>query len=205
MVVAGEVAQELVVEAGGGEVGAKLLTGPLVVAEDPEHPRVLVAEQELHGPVLQRLEARRVAQLAAELRVLDRGQRRQHRPLLEQLPLDVLDAGQPLQRRGHVVGADQRDRRPQLVDQQLQPQLGDLVLDDEEHLVVVVGDRVLGVEQPVQAEVAAVRHLPGKVGGDALLDLPVAHHLSEGNETAGHAERVAAETFPPGVFRRRRR
>jgi len=55
------VAQEGVVEAGGGEVGRELGVQGLVVGEHPDHRGVLVAEQELHGPVLRRLEARCLA------------------------------------------------------------------------------------------------------------------------------------------------
>jgi hypothetical protein len=51
--------------------------------------------------------------------------------------LDVLDPGEPLQRGREVIGRQQRASRPQLVDQQLQPQLGGLVLDDEQQLVVL--------------------------------------------------------------------
>ena len=39
--------------------------------------------------------------------------------------------------------ATRRDRRAQLVEHQLHPQLGGLVLDDEQHLVVVRRERVL--------------------------------------------------------------
>jgi hypothetical protein len=66
-----------------------------------------------------------------------------------------------------------RDRRAQLVDHQLHPQLGDLMLDDEEHLVVprrLAGrarQRLLRVEQPVEAQVAAVGEAIAQIGDDA--------------------------------------
>ncbi len=49
------------------------------------------------------------------------------------------------------------DRCAQLVDHQLHPQLGDLMLHDEQHLVVVrrLAQRLLR-EQPVELEIAAV-------------------------------------------------
>jgi hypothetical protein len=67
--------------------------------------------------------------------------------------LDVLDPGHPLQGRCQVVGAEQASGRPELVDHQLEPQLGGLVLDDEQHLVVLrwVALRLLGRQQPVEA------------------------------------------------------
>ena len=102
-------------------------------------PGVLVAERELDGAVLRRLEAARVAQHAAELRVLGGRQRRQHRPLLGQRALDVLDPRDALQRRGELVVAQQAAGGRQLVQHELEPQLGGLVLDDEQQLVVVLG------------------------------------------------------------------
>ena len=95
-------------------------------------------------------------EFVAKLRILDRGQRGQHGPLFEQLALDVLDPGQPLQRRWQVVGGDEGSGRTQLVNEQLEPQLGHLVLDDEQHLVVVSRHRVLGAEQMVQIQVASI-------------------------------------------------
>ena len=70
-----------------------------------------------------------------------------------------------------VVGGQQRPRRVQLVQQQLHPQLGDLVLHDEEQLVVLhrLAARVLRRQQGVEVEVGAVRHRLREVGGDPLL------------------------------------
>jgi hypothetical protein len=59
------------------------------------------------------------------------------------------------------------DGRRKLVDHQLHPQLGGLVLDDEQHLVVVRRARLLRAEQAVEAEVAAVGSVGGKVGDEA--------------------------------------
>ena len=96
---AGQIAQELVVDARRLERGRQQLLRRRVVVEDRQHPAVLVAEHELDRPVLVRLEARRRAEEAAELGVLRRGQRGQHRPLLGEAALDVLDPGQALERR----------------------------------------------------------------------------------------------------------
>ena len=62
-----------------------------------------------------------------------------------------------------VVGVDQRGHRVQLVEQQLQPQLGGLVLDDEQQLVVGVGPGVLRGEHGVEAEVLRVAEVVAKV------------------------------------------
>ena len=73
----------------------------------------------------------------AEPHVFRRRQRFQHRPLLGQLPQHLLAARADLLAGPDLVALQVRDRRAQLVDHQLHPQLGDLVLDDEQHLVVV--------------------------------------------------------------------
>ena len=109
VVAAGEVAQELVVQARGLEHALQALVGGLVVAEDREHLAVLVAELELDDPVLQRLEAARGAEHVAELHVLARRQRGQHAPLLEQLALDLLDAREALLGRAEVVDGEARE------------------------------------------------------------------------------------------------
>ena len=139
LVVEGRRLQQLRQHAARGRLGVEHL----------QHGGVLVAQDELDRPVLVRLEARRVAERAAELRVLARGQRGQHRPLLGQRALDVLHPGQAFQRRGEVVVAQVRPGAAELVQHQLEPQLARLVLDDEQQLVVVlrVAPRVLGRQQ----------------------------------------------------------
>ena len=89
---------------------------------------------------------------AAELGVLGGGERGQHRPLLGQRLLDVLDPGEALERGREVVGPQQVAGRAQLVQHQLEPELGGLVLDDEEQLVVLRrhAQGVLGAQELVQ-------------------------------------------------------
>jgi hypothetical protein len=94
-----------------------------------------------------------VAELVPELQVLGRRQRGQHAPLLAELGLDVADPGEDLEGRLQLVAADPADARPELVDDELHPQLGGLVLDDEEHLVVMLAERDLGAEQLVEVQV----------------------------------------------------
>ena len=62
----------------------------------------------------------------------------------------------------------------QLVKQELEPELGHLVLDDEEQLVVLHRDaaRMLGREQGRQVEIGTVGQRLGEVGGDAALEVP---------------------------------
>ena len=103
----------------------------------------------------------------AELHVLGRRERLQHRPLLEQLALDLLHAREDLEAGRERVGLHVRDRRGELVDHQLHPQLGGLVLDDEQHLVVVRRARALRGEQPLEPQVAAVRRVGREVGDEA--------------------------------------
>jgi hypothetical protein len=58
------------------------------------------------------------------------------------------------------------------VDDELDPKLGDLMLDDEEHLVVMrgLGERALLGEESIEREVAGVAQLFGEVGYDACFD-----------------------------------
>ena len=51
-----------------------------------------------------------------------------------------------------------RDGGAQLVQHQLHPQLAGLVLDDEQHLVVVGRERLLRAEDGVELQVVAVAH-----------------------------------------------
>src|SRR5262249_34871302 len=120
----------------------------------------------------QRLKARRVAKHAAELDVLAGRERGEHAPLLEQLALDLLDAGEALLARAEVVVCEVREHRVELVDDQPHPQLRRLVLDDEQQLVVVLGirQRMLGGEQLVELEVGGVREAAAQVARDAVLD-----------------------------------
>ena len=63
-----------------------------------------------------------------------------------------------------LVLRDAGPRGRDLVDGEAHPELGGLVLDDEQHLVVGVGEGGLGGEDQVEAEVVAVGHAPGEVG-----------------------------------------
>ena len=77
-------------------------------------------------------------------------------------------ARQHLERRLQVVVANVVARRGELVDGELHPQLGSLVLDDEHHLVVVARARLLRPEELVQVQVIAVAHRAGEIESRAL-------------------------------------
>ena len=109
-----------------------------------------------------------VAERAAERRVLGGRQRGEHVPRLVELGHDARDAREHLERRLQVVAADVVARRGELVDHELHPQLGRLVLDDEEHLVVVARERALRAEDLVEVKVVAVAHGAGEVQARAV-------------------------------------
>jgi len=52
-----------------------------------------------------------------------------------------------------------RDRGLQFMQHQLHPQLRGLVLHDEEHLVVVGRERLLGVQDGIELQVVAIAHV----------------------------------------------
>ena len=136
-------------------------TGGRVV--QPGHVRrVLGPGQELDLPELHRLEAAGRGERRAEGQEVLRGHRLQHVDLLDEHPLDRVRALQP--QPGQVVLAGQHPVPgvAELPEQELEPQLVDLVDGDEQQLVVGrrVGDRDLLVEQLGNAQVAAVRQPP---------------------------------------------
>jgi hypothetical protein len=98
---------------------------------DIDPVRDLVAEQEFDRAELMRLESRRGSEHVAKLGVLRGREGLEHRPLLEELALDLLHARQDLEARREAVGLDVHDRGGELMDHELHPQLARLVLDDE--------------------------------------------------------------------------
>src|ERR1700761_1119847 len=133
-----EVAKKLVIEAGCVECANEVIVHRAIVREDLDGIGVLVAEQKLQLPVLPGLKAGGVAEDAAELHVLGWGERLKHGPLVEELHLDELDAGKNFECGGQAVIADVLDGGGEFVKNELDPELRDLMLDDEEHLVVVL-------------------------------------------------------------------
>ncbi len=80
--------------------------------------------------------------------------------------LNLLYAVQHLDAARQLVLAQELDRRVDLVKDQLEPQLRDLVLDDEQQLVVLGRgtDRLLRAEQLVELEVGLVADLAVRTG-----------------------------------------
>src|SRR3954470_11168839 len=135
----------------------------------------LVTEQELNGPELERLQPGRRSEHAAELGIFGRRERLEHRPLLEELALHLLYAREDLEAGLQAIAAHVGDGGGELVDHQLHPQLGHLVLHDEQHLVVVQRARALGGQELLEAEVAAIRRVGGELGNDARIILRRRH------------------------------
>ena len=129
-----------------------------------EHRLLLVAERELDQPVLRGLKAGRASEGIAEARIIARRHGGEHVPRLDQLRLNSADTRQVLERGCEIVRHDQATRRIELVQRQLHPQLGGLVDDDEQHLVVRIGARLLRAEQRVELEIVAVAHCAGEIG-----------------------------------------
>jgi MFS family permease len=165
----GEQPDRLVIEAGPLQRLVQQGVAGRPVAMGRQQGPVLVAEDELDQPVLVGLESRGVAEPVPEGEIVGRRQRRQHVPGLDQLRLDARHPGGHLEGRGEVVGADPLARRLELVQRQLQPQLGRLVHDDEQHLVMLRRKRPLAVEQPVELQVLAIAHRLAEVGMGAGL------------------------------------
>src|SRR5690606_23487729 len=87
-------------------------------------------------------------------------------------PQHLLAARHHLLAAPDLVAAQMCDCRRQLMDHQLEPQLRHLVLHDEQRFVVVrrAGQRLLGRQQLVEPEVAAVGDPAVEVGVDAVLE-----------------------------------
>ena len=163
-----------------------------------QHLGVLVAEAELDHPVLPALEAAARGERRAHRRVLGRRHRRQHVPGVDQLLHDLAHPGEHLEGALQLVGGDRGDRRLELVQQQLHPQLADLVLDDEQHLVVRVRAALLRAEHRVEMEVVAVAHVAAEVdlGGGRVVARRRGRRLAHQVTAARCAKRGSRQVSP---------
>ncbi len=139
---------------------------PLVV---DEHLPVTAAEHDLELAKLRRLEARGSLQEAAERQERDGAHRLQDVDLRD---LDLEDGEDPLQRgvdRRQLVALEAVAQMVELVQHLLEPELVDLVDDDEEHLVVLrpAGLGALAGEQLVELQVVRVSERQGTLRGRA--------------------------------------
>lgn len=150
-----EVAEELVIEAGGLEEFLESLRGFGPVSEDGDGLGVFVSEEEFDGPVLVGLESAGSSEDVSELGVFGGSEGFEDGPLFEEHALDVFDSGEDFEGGGKFVGLDVSDGGLEFVDDEFHPEFGGLVLDDEEEFVVVfwVGEGFLGLEELVELEV----------------------------------------------------
>src|SRR5665213_406532 len=93
-------------------------------------------------------------------------------------------------------------RRAQFMQAELDPQLGGLVDDDEQQLVVLARPRRLGGEEHVQAEVAAIGQIwpPMDAGLQGLCHEPVAVSLPEDQPKTGGSRVNAKSRAPWGAY-----
>jgi hypothetical protein len=99
---------------------------------------VAVAGQKFDRAVLPGLETGRLAERVAEFRVFAGCHCAQHVPGIVELLEDARHPRQHLERRPETVFAYGEDGRADLVDGELHPEFGGLVLDDEQQLVMRV-------------------------------------------------------------------
>src|SRR5258708_4889459 len=119
----------------------------------------LQAGQELDLTELHRLEAAGRRKLRAKSEEILRRHRLQDIDLLDEKLFDDVDALQVVERKEHVVGIDSVARGLQLEEHDLEPQLVDLVGDDEKQLVMLGAQPVLKLEELRHLEVCAVGEL----------------------------------------------
>ena len=143
-----------------------------------EHRRVLVAQREFNTTVLGTLETTGVGEVRANRAVFRRRHGRQYIPGMHQLFHDFAHPRQHFECRAQLVTGDIGNGFAQLMQHQFHPQLGSLMLDDEQHLVMVGRARMLGVQNVVQVQVVAITHRLAEVeqGFFILHDLLVMGH-----------------------------
>ena len=122
-----------------------------------EHPRVPPAQGRLELAELGRLESARGLQPIAKAGVLDRGERLQHVELADDRLEDRPDPAQRVDRLRTITVNQGVLSVQRLLDQQLEPQLVDLVDDDEQQLVMLVRARMLSAQDVARARGTSCR------------------------------------------------
>ena len=122
-------------------------------------PRLLETREKFDLAKLDRLESAGRRELRTEGEKVLRRHRLEDLDLLDEDLLDDADAVQVVAREEDVVRVDPIPRRFELKQDDLEPQLVDLVRDDEQQLVVLGAEPVLKLEQLGHLEVCAVREL----------------------------------------------
>jgi hypothetical protein len=84
--------------------------------------------------------------------------------------LNLLDAVQDLDAARELIALQADDCRIQLMQQELEPELGDLMLNDEQHLIVFRGlaERLLSTQQFIELQIRFVSDLTAGLGGRRL-------------------------------------
>jgi hypothetical protein len=152
-----EVGEQGVEDVGGGHrrLDPRALGRPLGVG--PDHPGVAAAEHGLDLAELRRLEARGGVEAVAEGEEARRRERLEHVDLRDDGLEDGQDAAQRPHGAGRVARGQDGAQPAQLVEELLEPQLVDLVDDDEQELVVLLGAGDLARQELIEAQVARVR------------------------------------------------
>ena len=151
-----------------GEGGASAAGG----REAIDRGATALAEHEFELAELVRLEAAGLLEPLAERLELERGHRLEDVELRDQHLQDGEDALQGVLGAGGVVGVEQHADAVELVEDFLEPQLVDLVDDDEEQLVMFrsVGARLLQGQQLIDFQVGVVGdrafHATGSISCD---------------------------------------
>src|SRR6188472_3600465 len=132
-----------------------------VMAESRQQRTILVAELELEQSILRRLKPRSGTEHIAERGVLRRRERSEYRPLVDELVLHLLHAIQDLDAARQLILAQALHCSVELVQDQLEPQLRDLMLNDEQQLIVLgrLAERLLRAQQLVELQVGFVADL----------------------------------------------
>ena len=150
---------------------------------DGDHLGVLVAEAKLQRAVLNRLKPRGMTEQIAKCRVIRGRHGRKHVPHRRQLRLNEGNAREHLERRIEVVAAHALEHTVEFVQKKPQPQLRGLMHDDEHHLVVLIGQRLLRIQQLRKLQIVAV--------GQRFTEIPVNGLIGEVDLLALLVGRVA--------------
>jgi len=161
--------QHLIVQTRCRQRPAQQLVFGLIAPVDLDNFRMLVAQDEFKLTILQRLKARGASQQIAKRGIVRRRHGGQHFPDRQQLCLHASDALEHLEGRTELIPAHALDNPVQFVQHQPHPQLRDLVHDDEQHLIVLAGQRLLCLEQAVEPQILAIGERAAEIPMHALI------------------------------------
>src|SRR6185437_13548163 len=196
--IADEIAKGLVIEARPLKFAFEPRHDVGPVRMRPQHRAIAIADHEFDLPVLPRLETRRLAKLAAKMGVFARRHGPQDVPGVVELLENPRDAGQHLEGGLNVVAGDRLARRADLVNREPHPQFRHLMLDDEQHLVMRVRERLLRAENLVEMKIVAIAHatFKGRFGAfrGGVVRAPPAHVTASRRLYSGRSQARSART-----------